>query len=76
MSEVLGACGLILPVRLGILPILTPLAAVGLIIEMIGATIFVLLFYGVAPEAFSMVTGLLLAFVASGCWVRLKHGRL
>jgi hypothetical protein len=76
MSEVLGACGLILPARLGILPILTPLAAVGLILEMIGAAIFVLLFYGIAPAAFSVVTGLLLAFVASGCWVRLKHGRL
>jgi hypothetical protein len=43
---------------------------------MIGAAIFVLLFYGIAPAAFSVVTGLLLAFVASGCWLRLKHGRL
>ena len=72
ITEVLGAFGLILPVRLGILPILTPLAAVGLIIEMIGASIFVVLFYGVAPAAFSVVTGLFLAFVAYGCWVRLK----
>ncbi len=72
ITEVLGAFGLILPVRLGILPILTPLAAVGLLIEMIGATIFVVLFYGVALAAFSVVTGLLLTFVASGCWVRLK----
>jgi hypothetical protein len=52
--------------------ILTPLAAVGLIIEMIGATLFVILFYGVAPVAFPVVTGLLLAFVAYGCWLRLK----
>jgi uncharacterized membrane protein YphA (DoxX/SURF4 family) len=72
ITEVLGALGLILPVLLRILPILTPLAAVGLIIEMIGATIFVILFYGVAPAAFPVVTGLLLAFVASGCWLRLK----
>ena len=72
ITEVLGAFGLILPVRLGILPILTPLAADGLIIEMIGAAIFVILFYGVAPAAFSVVIGLLLAFVAYGCWVRLK----
>ena len=72
ITEVLGALGLILPVRLGILPILTPMAAVGLIIEMIGATIFVILFYGVALTAFSVVTGLLLAFVASGCWFRLR----
>jgi hypothetical protein len=72
ISEVLGAFGLILPMRLGILPILTPLAAIGLIIEMVGATIFVVLFYGIAPAAFSVVTGLVLAFVASGCWFRLK----
>jgi hypothetical protein len=72
ITEILGALGLILPVLLGILPILTPLAAVGLIIEMIGASIFVLLFYGVAPVVFSVVTGLLLAFVASSWWSRLK----
>ena len=35
--EVLGAIGLILPAITGILPILTPLAAVGLGITMIGA---------------------------------------
>nr|HET6901550.1 DoxX family protein [Ktedonobacteraceae bacterium] len=72
ITEVLGAFGLILPVRLGIFPILTPLVAVGLIIEMFGATIFVILFYDVASAAFSVVTGLLLAFVAYGCWLRLK----
>lgn len=74
IAEILGAFGLILPMRLGILPILTPLAAIGLLMVMIGASIFVLLFYGIAPAAFSVVTGLLLAFVASGCWVRLKTG--
>ena len=73
ITEMLGALGLIFPMLLRILPILTPLAAVGLIMEMIGATLFVLLFYGVAPAAFSVVTGLLLAFVAYGCWVRLKQ---
>ena len=72
LTEVIGAFGLILPVRLGIFPILTPLVAVGLIIEMFGATIFVILFYDVASAAFSVVTGLLLAFVAYGCWLRLK----
>ncbi len=72
ITEVLGALGLIFPVLLRILPILTPLAAVGLIIEMIGATLFVILFYGVAPVAFPVVTGLFLAFVAYGCWLRLK----
>jgi uncharacterized membrane protein YphA (DoxX/SURF4 family) len=35
--EVLGAIGLILPSTLGIAPLLTPLAAVGLVLTMIGA---------------------------------------
>lgn len=35
--EVLGAIGLILPAVTGILPILTPLAAVGLVLTMLGA---------------------------------------
>lgn len=73
ISEILGAFGLILPMRLNILPILTPLAAVGLILVMIGATIFVVLFYGVALATFSVVTGLLLAFVGSGCWWQQRH---
>ena len=72
VTEVLGALGLILPMRLRILPILTPLAAIGLLIEMIGATIFVLLFYGIALTVFSVVTGFVLVFVAYGCWFRLK----
>lgn len=35
--EILGAMGLILPILLGILPILTPLAAIGLSLTMAGA---------------------------------------
>jgi uncharacterized membrane protein YphA (DoxX/SURF4 family) len=38
-GEVLGALGLILPAATGIAPILTPLAATGLAIVMIGAVI-------------------------------------
>ena len=37
--EVLGAIGLILPAVTGIAPVLVPLAAVGLAITMIGATV-------------------------------------
>jgi uncharacterized membrane protein YphA (DoxX/SURF4 family) len=37
--EILGAVGLILPSLLGIAPILTPLAAVGLALIMVGAAI-------------------------------------
>jgi uncharacterized membrane protein YphA (DoxX/SURF4 family) len=39
-AEILAGPGLILPVLTGILPWLTPLAAVGLIIVMLGALIF------------------------------------
>lgn len=37
LLEVLGAAGLILPAVTGILPMLTPLAALGLVLVMIGA---------------------------------------
>src|SRR5215203_6458783 len=47
VAEVLGAIGLILPGLLGIRPGLTPLAASGLVIIMIGAT--VLTVAGVVP---------------------------
>ncbi|MFB9619161.1 DoxX family protein [Brooklawnia cerclae] len=36
-AEILGALGLVLPLATGIAPILTPLAAVGLAITMVGA---------------------------------------
>jgi putative oxidoreductase len=74
ITEMLGGLGLILPMYLRILPILTPLAAIGLIIEMIGATIFIPFFYGFALATIPVVTGLLLAFVGSGCWWRQRHG--
>jgi putative oxidoreductase len=72
ISEMLGGLGLILPMYLRILPILTPLAAIGLIIEMVGATVFILIYYPYVFAASSVVTGLLLAFVGYGCWVRIK----
>jgi uncharacterized membrane protein YphA (DoxX/SURF4 family) len=37
LVEVLGAIGLIVPAALGIAPLLTPLAAVGLVLTMVGA---------------------------------------
>src|ERR671912_2012788 len=42
VAEVLGAIGLILPGLLGIRPRLTPLAACGLVIIMMGATVITL----------------------------------
>jgi hypothetical protein len=66
--EVLGALGLILPGLLRIRPGLTPLAAAGLVIIMIGATVLTLAADGVAPALIPLVVGLLAAFVAYGRW--------
>jgi uncharacterized membrane protein YphA (DoxX/SURF4 family) len=66
VAEVLGAIGLILPGLLGIRPGLTPLAAAGLVIIMIGATVVTLVGAGVAPALIPLVVGLLSAFVAYG----------
>ena len=50
VAEVLGAIGLILPWLLRIKPGLTPLAAAGLVIIMIGATVLTVTHFGVAPK--------------------------
>lgn len=66
LAEVLGAIGLILPGLLRIRPGLTPLAATGLVIIMIGATVLTLAGGDVAPALIPLVVGLLSAFVAYG----------
>ena len=66
--EVLGGLGLILPSLLRIRPGLTPLAAVGLLIIMIGAVVITLASGVIGPAVFPLVVGLLLAFVAYGRW--------
>ena len=71
VAEVLGAIGLILPGLLRIRPGLTPLAAAGLVIIMIGATTLTLAGVvpgGVAAALIPLVLGLLAAFVAYGRW--------
>ena len=70
--ELLGALGLILPGLLRIKPGLTPLAAVGLLIIMIGATVLTLK-GGLAMWLPPLVTGLLCAFVAYGRWKLAPH---
>src|SRR5947208_16298759 len=64
VCEVLGALGLILPGLLRIRPGLTPLAAAGLVIIMIGATGLTLRLGQVGPALLPAVVGLLCAFVA------------
>jgi len=73
VCEVLGALGLILPGLLRIWPGLTPLAAIGLVIIMIGATVLTFVGDGVAPAVFPMVVVFLLAFVAYGRWRLALH---
>jgi hypothetical protein len=68
LAEVLGAIGLILPGLLRIRPGLTPLAAAGLVIIMIGATAITLASGGVAQALFPLGVGLLSAFVVYGRW--------
>ena len=68
VAEVLGAIGLILPGLLRIREGLTPLAAVGLVIIMIGATVLTLVGGEVALALIPLVVGLLWAFVAYGRW--------
>lgn len=66
-AEVIGAVGLIVPAATRIVPVLTPVAAVGLVLTMIGATSINI---GLGLPAVAIQTGLagiLSAFVA---WAR------
>ena len=67
-AELLGAIGLVLPWLLRIRPKLTPLAATGLTIIMIGATVMTLSMGEILTALVPMVTGLLCLFVAYGRW--------
>ena len=68
VCEVLGGLGLILPELLRIRPGLTPVAAAGLVIIMIGATVISLKAPSPATALFPFATGVLAAFVAYGRW--------
>ena len=68
VAELLGGIGLILPAVLRIRPGLTPLAAAGLVVIMIGATVITLVAGEVGAASISIVVGLLAAFVAYGRW--------
>ena len=66
--ETLGGLGMVLPGLLKIKTGLTPLAAAGLVIVMIGAVVVAYQTMGVKGIAVPLVTGLLAAFVAYGRW--------
>ena len=64
--EILGALGLVLPGLTKIRRGLTPLAALGLLIIMIGAVVISIMGPGVKAAIVPFVTGLLCALVAYG----------
>jgi hypothetical protein len=68
VAEVLGALGLILPGLLRRQPVLTPLAAIGLVILMIGATVVTVMGGQLASALIPVGVGSLAAFVAYGRW--------
>ena len=67
-AEIFAALGLALPVLTGILPWLTPLAAVGLVPIMGGAAVFHLSRREMASAIFAAVLLALAAFVALARW--------
>jgi len=68
VAEVLGAVGLILPSLLRIRPWLTPLAAAGLSIITIGATVVTLMAGQGLGALLPLVVAILSAFVAYSRW--------
>ncbi len=73
VCEVLGALGLILPGLLGKRTSLTPLAAAGLVIIMIGAVALTVAGDGVVAGIGPLIVGALCAFVAYGCSSLVPH---
>ena len=69
LLEGLGAIGLILPAMTGILPWLTPVAAIGLVLTMIGAMVFHVRLGEGSQIAPNIVLLLLAAFVVVGRFV-------
>ena|SRR5215468_7466443 len=64
--EVLGGIGLVLPTALRILPILTPVAAAGLVVIMAGAVIVTLVAVSASQAIVPLIVGLLCAIVIYG----------
>ena len=73
LVELLGGIGLIAPGLTRIQTHLTPLAAAGLVIIMIGATVITLQTPAPAMALMPFVVGMLSAFVAWGRWRLVPH---
>ncbi len=65
-AEVLGALGLVLPVVLDVVPVLTPVAAIGLVVVMAGAAVVHVRRKEPALVAVNLVLAALAIFVAVG----------
>ena len=74
VAELLGGFGLVLPGLFRIAPGLTPLAAAGLVIIMIGATVIGVMIGPIPMALLPLVVGVLAAFVAYGRWRVAPHG--
>lgn len=68
ICEVLGALGMVLPGLFHTHTELTPLAAAGLFIIMVGATVATSMTMGVSMTVLPVIAGLMAAFVAYGRW--------
>jgi uncharacterized membrane protein YphA (DoxX/SURF4 family) len=68
IAELLGGIGLVFPWLTRIQAKLTPLAAAGLVIIMIGAVILTLMTGEIAMALMPLAVGILCAFVAYGRW--------
>jgi uncharacterized membrane protein YjjB (DUF3815 family) len=68
VAEVLGGLGLVLPAATRILPWLTAVAAAGLALDMLFATLFHLVRGEFGAAVVPLVLGLLAALVAYGRW--------
>ena len=71
--ELLGGLGLVLPALVRVAVGLVPLAAAGLVVIMIGATVISAQLGGLAGAVLPGVVGLLAAFVAWGRWRAVPH---
>jgi uncharacterized membrane protein YphA (DoxX/SURF4 family) len=73
VAEILGGLGLVLPGMLRIQTSLTPLAAAGLSVIMIGAVVVTIWTMGAGMAALPFVTGALTLFVAYARWRLAPH---
>jgi len=74
VAELLGGLGLVLPGLFRVATSLTALAAIGLVVIMIGATVISAMIGPVVMALLPLVVGVLAAFVAYGRWLMVPLG--